>query len=232
MHGACARRLPALNGSGTAQKFEPGLPHASVRLTAGKDSAAIRRNARRRVQFPEHLTGTFRKPPIATGTPIACLNSCHPAREQRVKLGGFMKRRLIAWSVVGLAVLATRGYAQARYDSKAETVVQGTVQSVLSAASTDGVVGVHLEVATPSGVVRVALGPAMFIAGNNYYFIVDDQVSVVGAKVGRGGEVWARTISKAGTTALVLRDEDGTPRWGRATDDDPDGCGVSHAPIR
>ncbi len=41
------------------------------------------------------------------------------------------------------------------------------------------------------------------------------------------------------TTALRLRTrhrltkrEDGTPRWPFATTEDPDGCGVSHAPVR
>jgi hypothetical protein len=30
---------------------------------------------------------------------------------------------------------------------------------------------------------------------------------------------------------LTLRNPDGTPRWKQATADDPDGCGVSHAPV-
>jgi hypothetical protein len=78
----------------------------------------------------------------------------------------------------------------------------------------------------------VALAPAMFIASNNYYFFVDEKVYVVGAKSAKDGEIWARTISKDGKNVLVLRDEDGTPRWQRATAEDPDGCGVSHEPIR
>ena len=43
--------------------------------------------------------------------------------------------------------------------------------------------------------------------------------------------MWAREISKGGKT-LTLREPDGTPRWPVATADDPDGCGVSHAPVR
>jgi hypothetical protein len=143
-----------------------------------------------------------------------------------------MKKALIAWSVLVVAVLGIRTFAQPTYDKGAETTVAGTVRYVLSAANTDGVVGVHLEVTTPSGPVRVALAPALFIASNNYYFFVDEQVYVVGAKVKPTGEIWARTISKDGKNFLILRDEDGTPRWERATEDDPDGCGVSHAPIR
>jgi hypothetical protein len=119
-----------------------------------------------------------------------------------------------------------------RYDKAKETTISGPIRYVLAGTSQDGVVGVHVEVKTPSGLVRVALGPALFIASNNYYFFMDESVSIVGAKVGPAGEIWARTITKDGKNVLVLRDEDGTPRWDRASDDDPDGCGVSHAPIR
>ena len=115
------------------------------------------------------------------------------------------------------------------YDKATETTINGTVRYVLSAASDDGTVGVHLEVTTPDGPVRVALGPAMYIASNNFYFFVDQPVSVVAAKVGKSGEFWARTVSKDGKNFLVLRNDDGTPKWSEA---DEDGCGVSHAPIR
>lgn len=143
-----------------------------------------------------------------------------------------MRKAFIAWSVVVLALFGSRASAQTTYNKAAEAAVAGTVRYVLSAADANGVVGVHLEVTTPTGQVRVALAPALFIASNNFYFFVDEQVYVVGAKAPRTGEIWARTISKDGKNFLILRDEDGTPRWERATDDDPDGCGVSHAPIR
>ena len=119
-----------------------------------------------------------------------------------------------------------------RYDRSKETTVSGPIRYVLAGTSQDGVVGVHLDVKTPAGLVRVALAPALFIASNNFYFFMDEPVSIVGAKVGPTGEIWARTVTKDGKNFLVLRDDDGTPRWQRATEDDPDGCGVSHAPIR
>jgi hypothetical protein len=78
---------------------------------------------------------------------------------------------------------------------------------------------------------QTLLAPALFIANNNYFFFSDEQVYVVGSK-GPHGEIWARAISKDGKSFLTLRDADGTPRWPRATEDDPDGRGVSHAPIR
>jgi hypothetical protein len=137
-----------------------------------------------------------------------------------------------ALTAAGLLLLSGVAFAQsAGYDKAAETSVAGVVRYVLSPVGADGVVGVHLDVNTPSGMVRIALAPAPFIATNNYYFFIDEHVYVVGAK-SKSGEIWARTISKDGKTFLTLRDDDGTPRWTRATDDDPDGCGVSHGPIR
>lgn len=142
-----------------------------------------------------------------------------------------MRNGLIALAfVVGFGGLVA-GQAP-RYDKTKEVTVSGPVRYVLPGAGQDGVIGVHLEVTTPTGLVRVAIGPALFIAANNYYFFADEQVTIVGAKAGANGEIWARNVTKDGKTFLILRDEDGTPRWERATADDPDGCGVSHEPIR
>jgi hypothetical protein len=142
-----------------------------------------------------------------------------------------MKSVILASSFLAMTVGLAFGQPPTEYNKASETTLKAPIRYVLAAASPDGTVGVHLELTTPTGPVRVALGPALFIASNNYYFFADEEVFVVGAKV-KSGEIWARTISKDGKNFLTLRDEDGTPRWQRATEDDPDGCGVSHAPIR
>ena len=119
------------------------------------------------------------------------------------------------------------------YDPAAEVTVAGVVTGVESAAAADGTVGVHFKLKTTDGkIVRVHLGPAMFIGMNDFYFLVDDLVAVKAASVSHGGDValWARLVTK-GSKTLTLRSEDGTPRWPYATVDDPDGCGVSHVPI-
>jgi len=138
--------------------------------------------------------------------------------------------------VVGFATLlaASVSAQSARYNPEAETSVSGVIRYVISAAAPDGTVGVHLELRTTNdGVVRVHLAPAMFIGMNNFSFYTDDTVAIRGARVTRDGttDIWARLIVKDGKT-LVLRDEDGTPRWPRASVEDPDGCGVAHGPIR
>ena len=120
------------------------------------------------------------------------------------------------------------------YDATAEVTYGGIVTGVIATNSPEGTVGVHLNLATATGTtVKVHLGPAMFIGMNDFYFLADDQVLVRGAFVTHDGEVglWARQISKNGKT-LTLRSPDGTPRWPFATADDPDGCGISHAPVR
>jgi hypothetical protein len=140
---------------------------------------------------------------------------------------------------VGLAVAAVMAVAvsvfaqAARYDPASELTVSGTIRYVISGVGPDGTVGVHLEVTTANGPVRVHVAPAMFIGMNNFSFLTDDTVQITGAIVNHGGDpaVWARLVVKDGKT-LTLRNPDGTPRWPAATAEDPDGCGVAHALIR
>ena len=119
------------------------------------------------------------------------------------------------------------------YDPAAETSISGTILQVVSAVGPDGAVGVHLTLKTTGTTVKVHLGPAVFIGMNNFSFMAEDLVAVRGAYVWHDGEVamWARQVTKRSET-LTLRSEDGTPRWPFATADDPDGCGIAHAPIR
>jgi hypothetical protein len=148
--------------------------------------------------------------------------------------------RSFALSVVITGVLAApvagqpRGTVPAHYDPAAEVTYGGVITAVVSVTSADGTVGVHLNLKPATGVVvKVHLGPAMFIGMNNFSFFAEEQVLVTGSMVLHGGEtaLWAREITKAGKT-LTLRSTDGTPRWPYATADDPDGCGISHEVVR
>jgi hypothetical protein len=143
-----------------------------------------------------------------------------------------------ALSSFALSLVATIAAAQAppagRYDPTVEAAYGGVIVGVVSVAGPDGNVGVHVNLKTTTGsIVKVHLGPAMFIGMNNFSFFADDQILVRGAYVSHDGEVaiWARQVEKGGKT-LDLRTADGTPRWPLATAEDPDGCGVSHAPVR
>lgn len=138
-----------------------------------------------------------------------------------------------AWAAPIVAQTVTKAQATKVYNPAAEVTLAGTIRHVVGVEGKDGAVGVHLDITTPSGLQHIHLGPAMFIGMNNMSFLVDEQVEIVGSKVLHDGEValWARTIKK-GDQTLVLRNEDGTPRWPNATADDPDGCGIAHGPVR
>jgi hypothetical protein len=141
---------------------------------------------------------------------------------------------LVAGALAVSAAAQSRSVAPARYDPSVEVSYGGIIASVVGVTGPDGTVGVHLDLKTGTGViVKVHLGPAVFIGMNNFSFFAEDEVLVTGSLVSHGDEtaVWAREINKAGKT-LTLRSRDGTPRWPYATADDPDGCGISHAPVR
>ncbi len=148
--------------------------------------------------------------------------------------------RHFAMSVLMSGALAASVAAQSRaaaapqYDPNAEATYGGVITQVISVTGPDGTVGVHLNLKIGTGnVVRVHVGPAMFIGMNNFSFFTDEQVLVTGPIVSRAGEsaVWARQITKGGKT-LTLRSPDGAPRWPFATAEDPDGCGISHEVVR
>lgn len=146
------------------------------------------------------------------------------------------KLALSAIVVGACAVLSAQVPASAppSYDPASEVSTEGVIIGVIATRSTDGTVGVHLNLRTADKtIIKVHLGPAMFIGMNNAAFFAEDPVVVTGAFVSHDGDValWARQITKSGKT-LTLRAPDGTPRWPFATADDPDGCGVSHDPVR
>ena len=147
-----------------------------------------------------------------------------------------MKR--LALASFALCMTATIALAQpsapGKYDRAVEASYGGVITGVVSVVAPDGTVGVHLNLKTATGTtVRVHLGPAVFIGMNNFSFLADDLVLVRGAYVSHDGDVavWAREVTK-GDKTLALRGPDGAPRWTKATAEDPDGCGVPHAPVR
>lgn len=158
-----------------------------------------------------------------------------------------MTRRVLSLTVVGCLAWAAAAFAQppapsrvegpvkvaGRYDPAAEITIKGTVIAVISTRSAGDVVGVHMEVTTDRGMVKVHLGPALFIGENNFWFLCEDQVAITGAMVSHGGStaLWGRTITKGGKT-LALRSDRGEPLWKVEGQLDPDGCGIAHPPVR
>ena len=128
------------------------------------------------------------------------------------------------------AMLAAQ--SPARYNGAVEKVVSGTIKTAVALPAADGSVGVHLDLRTAEGVVDVHVAPATFIGQENFWFFADEAVVVTGFTLtgDNDGPIWARVVKK-GSTVLVLRREDGTPRWATANDG-VDGCGVNHPPIQ
>jgi hypothetical protein len=136
--------------------------------------------------------------------------------------------------ITGLMLIASTamlaGQARVSYDRQNEATITGTILQLTSYASPEGTVGVHFDVETRDGIVNVAVGPAMFIGNENFWFMAEDQVEIIGARAAHGGgALRARAVAK-GSAILVLRNGDGTPKWTPAIDG-TDGCGVAHPPV-
>jgi len=130
--------------------------------------------------------------------------------------------------VVATAVALSAQTPSTRYNRPAEKTINGTIRALVSYPAADGSVGVHFDLKTANGMVSVHVAPAMFLGQQNAYFMADDEIEIIGASTEIGGysTFWAKAIQK-GSSLLVLRNADGTPKWTPATDG-TDGCGVSH----
>ena len=114
--------------------------------------------------------------------------------------------QLVVLSLVTAPILAQpKATPSGSYDRTAEVSVTGTVVGVEPYSGTDGTVSVHLVVNTGTDRVRVHVAPAMFVGQNNFYFLVDDRVSIVGAHVGGQTAVWARTITMPVTSPVSAK---------------------------
>jgi hypothetical protein len=142
-----------------------------------------------------------------------------------------MRLTFISAMVVASSVLLPAG-AATRYDRAAEKLFSGTIKAVVSYPAPDGSVGVHFDLRTADGIVSVHVAPAMYIGGQNFWFFADDKVEIIGTRVSEdeNAAILAKAIHK-GSEMLVLRRDDGTPRWTPAVDG-TDGCGVEHPPLQ
>ncbi|MBZ0112480.1 MAG: hypothetical protein K8J08_08475 [Thermoanaerobaculia bacterium] len=115
-----------------------------------------------------------------------------------------------------------KGKGTPKYDSKTETTVAGTIESVDYPDSPKGWQGVHLQVRVGEETHAVHLGPRWYVEEQGFTFAPDDLVEVVASRVQCQGEdaLLARTITR-GDDVLELRDEAGRPRWSRRSGSRP-----------
>jgi DNA/RNA endonuclease YhcR with UshA esterase domain len=102
----------------------------------------------------------------------------------------------------------------ARYDPKTETTIQATVEEVKQITGKRGWSGTHLMVRTETGTLEVHVGPAAYIASQQFAFAKGDKIEVTGSKTTlQGTEVLLAREIKKDAKSLVLRDAQGFPKW-------------------
>ena len=102
------------------------------------------------------------------------------------------------------------------YDPKSEVAMSGTVDRLAEVTGYRGKQGTHLFLKTDNGPIEVHVGPANYIASQQFSLAAGDVVEVIGSKVKMQDKdiVLAREIKKEGKT-LVLRNAQGMPQWSR-----------------
>jgi hypothetical protein len=100
------------------------------------------------------------------------------------------------------------------YDPNSETTIKGTVQEVQQQTRGRGWSGTHLLLRTDSETIDVHVGPASYIAQEQFFFAKGDVVEVIGSRITSAGTgcLIARDITKEGRT-LTLRNAQGIPNW-------------------
>ena len=122
------------------------------------------------------------------------------------------------------------------YDPATEITIKGVVNEVQqltgkTATSTPqmwascprGWAGTHLSITTDQGTTMIVhVGPAAFLAQNNFALAKGDKLTILGSKVQYVGSEFliAREITKAGQS-LKLRDGEGFPLWSGARRGNP-----------
>ena len=108
------------------------------------------------------------------------------------------------------------GNHMSNYNPKTEVTASGTVDRVTQESGSRGWQGTHLFLKTDNGVIEVHVGPANYIASQQFAFGAGDVVEVTGSKITMQNKdvLLAREIKKDGKT-LVLRNAQGVPNWSR-----------------
>lgn len=103
-----------------------------------------------------------------------------------------------------------------RYDPTTVDTVAGEIVAVRRVEGRRGGEGVHLDVRTPGGVLRVHLGPARHLERERFPVAEGQAIEVTGSRVVmRGKPVLLAREARSGEARVVLRDVSGEPAWGR-----------------
>lgn len=114
-----------------------------------------------------------------------------------------------------------RSEYQKMYDPKKIAKVKGVVEKVELITPRKGMSnGIHLKLKTDSDVKSIHLGPSWFIKRQEVEILKGDTIEATGSKVEyKGKPVMIASMVKKGDSTLMLRDENGRPRWSGARRD-------------
>jgi hypothetical protein len=134
-------------------------------------------------------------------------------RNRTLAVAGALAAILLAAAQAGAQMGPGMGFARGYNGAPSETI-RGTVETVQNNASFCQWGGTEVALKTDKGNVNVILGPAAFLAQNNFSMAKGDELSVNGFNVAPNGAPYliASEVSKGGST-LTLRTAQGFPAW-------------------
>jgi len=100
------------------------------------------------------------------------------------------------------------------YDPKSVETVTGTVKSVDVVKSRGMSDGLHITLATGGELIPVHLGPVWYLEHQDLALVAGDKVTIRGSRITYQGKpaLIAAEVTR-GSDVLVLRNEQGFPRW-------------------
>jgi hypothetical protein len=100
------------------------------------------------------------------------------------------------------------------FDPKTVETLDGTIVKVLVIKKKKMAEGIHLTVKTDGETIPVHLGPAWYVENQDMTLAAGDAIEVRGSRVTYAGKPAIIAVEiRLGDDVLVLRDEDGFPRW-------------------
>ena len=118
----------------------------------------------------------------------------------------------LTWSFRAYPGRTTSAQGTTAYDAATEVTLTGTIKEVKDFAcpESEGTVGTHLLLQTPTGTMQVHLAPVSLVRSRHLSFVRGEQITVIGSEVRvfDRRDVLAREIRR-GSETILIRDWQG-----------------------